>query len=35
MWVGTGGRPTDGVKDAHGVGQSAPAAIFHRMYLAG
>ena len=33
MWGGTGWCATDGVKDAHRVGQSAPVAVFHRVYL--
>lgn len=33
MWVGTGWCATDGVEDAHRVGQSAPCAVFHWVYL--
>lgn len=33
MWVGTGWRATDGVEDAHRVGQSAPCTVFHWVYL--
>lgn len=33
MRVGTGWRATDGVEDAHRVGQSAPRPILHGVYL--
>lgn len=33
MRVGTGWRAADGVEDAHGVGQRAPGAVFHWVYL--
>ena len=33
MWVGTGWCATDGVEDAHRVGQSAPCAVLHWVYL--
>lgn len=29
MWAGTGGCATDGVEDAHGVKESAPATVLH------
>lgn len=33
MCVGTGWCATDGVEDAHRVGQSAPRAVLHWVYL--
>lgn len=35
VWVGTSRRATDGVEDAHGVGQRAPRAVLHWVYLEG
>lgn len=33
MWVGTGWRATNSVEDAYRVGQSAPRAVLHWVYL--